>query len=127
MYQRIFEEYCQSLERGEDPDEQIFINHPDDKFSNAVIDLLSTNYELSENWFKNRVLVISEKDRLQETVDSTLLSFKARTIDRMMLENQMKIKETKEEEEMMALMMRQKELKEISRLINARLGRVVVK
>jgi hypothetical protein len=64
---------------------------------------------------------------LQETVDSTLLSFKARTIDRMMLENQMKIKESKDEEELIRILTRQKELKEISRMINARLGRVVVK
>jgi DNA primase len=127
IYQKIFDEFDQALQRGEDPDEQLFINHSDDTILSAAIDLLSNPYELSENWIKNRVLIVTEQDRLMEAVDSTLLSFKARTIDRMMLDLQLEMKGTRDEDEQMNLLIRQKELKEISRKINARLGRVVIK
>jgi DNA primase len=127
IYQKIFDEFDQALQRGEDPDEQLFIYHSDDTILSAAIDLLSNPYELSENWIKNRVLIVTEQDRLMEAVDSTLLSFKARTIDRMMLDLQLEMKGTRDEDEQMNLLMRQKELKEISRKINARLGRVVIK
>jgi DNA primase len=127
MYQKIFDEFDLAIHRGENPDEQLFISHHDDRILSAAIDLLSNPYELSENWIKNRVLVLTEKDRLMEAVDSTLLSFKAKTIDRIMTELQAQIKETSDDNELTALLTRQKELKEISRKINASLGRVVVK
>jgi DNA primase len=127
MYQKIFNEVDLAVRRGENPDEQLLISHPDDQVSNAMIDLITNQYELSANWIRNRVLVMTEKDRLMDAVDSTLLSFKAKTIDRMMTGLQEKIKEVKEEEELTSLLMRQKELKDISRKINASLGRVVVR
>ena len=127
MYQKIFDEFDLALQRGENPDEQLFISHPDDRVLGTIIDLLSNPYELSVNWIKNRVLVTTEQDRLMEAVDTTLLSFKAKTIDRMMTELQERLKVAGEDDELTALLTRQKELKEISRKINARLGRVVVK
>lgn len=127
MYQKIFDEFDLAIHRGENPDEQLFISHHDDSILSAAIDLLSNPYELSENWIKNRVLVLTEKDRLMDAVDSTLLSFKAKTIDRMMTELQAHIKVATDDNELTALLTRQKELKEISRKINSSLGRVVVK
>lgn len=127
IYQKIFDEFDLALQRGEDPDEQLFIDHPDDRVLGTIIDLLSNPYELSANWIKNRVQVTTEQDRLMDAVDSTLLSFKAKTIDRMMIELQDGIKAAEDDEELTRLLIRQKELKEISRKINSRLGRVVVK
>ena len=128
VYQKIFDEFDQAVKRGEDPDEQLFIRHTEDLvLSTTVIDLLSNPYELSENWLRNRVQVISEKDNLLQAVENTLLSFKAKTIDRMFNEILKEMKETTDEEDIMILQARHKGLKEISRKINGRLGRIIVK
>lgn len=128
VYQKIFDEFDQAVKNGEEPDEQLFIRHTEDVvLSTTVIDLLSNPYELSENWLRNRVQVVSEKDNLLQAVETTLLSFKSKTIDRMILDIMKEMKAATDEEDIMILQARQKGLKEISRKINGRLGRVVVK
>jgi len=128
VYQKIFDEFDQAVKNGEEPDEQLFIRHTEDVvLSTTVIDLLSNPYELSENWLRNRVQVVSEKDNLLQAVENTLLSFKAKTIDRMINEILKEMKETTDEEDIMILQARHKGLKEISRKINSRLGRIIVK
>jgi DNA primase len=89
--------------------------------------LLLFPYELSENWLRNRVQVVTEKDNLLLAVETTLLSFKSKTIDRMILDIMKEMKASTDEEDIMILQARQKELKDISRKINGQLGRVVVK
>jgi len=125
VYQRIFEEFSKKLIDGEDPDEQIFINHDNDEIVRAVIDLISSQYELSQNWEKHRIYILTEKDRLRQAVEGTVLSFKSRTIRRMIHDLQKEIKENRDDERMMELMARLKDLKAISQKINALLGRVV--
>lgn len=128
VYQKIFNDFDQALKNGEEPDEQLFIRHTEDlALSSAVIDLLSNPYELSENWLRNRVQVVSEKDRLLQSVETTLLSFKAKTIDRMIGELLRDMKETTDEEDITILQARHKGLKEISRKINFKLGRIITK
>jgi DNA primase len=128
VYQKIFDEFDKAVKRGEEPDEQLFIRYTEDMaLGSAVIDLLSNPYELSENWLRNRVQVVSEIDNLLQAVENTLLSFKARTVDRMIGDLLRELKETKDEEDIMILQARQKALKEISKKINYRLGRVITK
>jgi DNA primase len=125
IYQKIFDEYHQQLQRGETPDEQVFINHPDEHVVSMVIDLLSSPYELSENWLKHRIIIVTEKDKLRQAVEGTVLSFKSKTIRQMIIDMQKEMKEAKDDDRMMELLGRLKDLKEISKKINALLGRVV--
>jgi DNA primase len=128
VYQKIFDEFDRAVKNGEEPDEQLFIRHTEDlQLSTTVIDLLSNPYELSENWLRNRVQVVSEKDRLLQAVENTLLSFKAKTIDRMIIEILREMKETVDDEDIMILQARHKGLKDISRKINLKLGRIIIK
>jgi DNA primase len=128
VYQKIFDEFDQAVKNGEEPDEQLFIRHTEDMvLSTTVIDLLSNPYELSENWLRNRVQVVTEKDKLLQAVENTLLSFKEKTVDRMINEIQKELKESTDDEDIMILQARCKGLKEISSKINGKLGRVVVK
>ncbi len=54
-----------ALQNGEEPDEKRFIrDNEDEVLSTAVRDLLLNPYELSENWLRNRVQVVTEKDHL---------------------------------------------------------------
>jgi DNA primase len=128
VYQKIFDEFDRAVKNGEEPDEQLFIRHTEDLvLSTTVIDLLSNPYELSVNWLRNRVQVVSEKDNLLQAVETTLLSFKARTIDRLISDILKEMKELTDDEDIMILQARHKGLKDISRKINGRLGRIIIK
>ncbi len=127
VYQKIFDEFAVILDKGESPDEHFFVRHQDDEVVKAAMDLLLSRYELSENWLKNKIPVTTEVDILQQTVEHTLLAFKARTIDRMILELQKELKVSQSDEDMMISLSRMKELKEISKKINAELGRVIIR
>ncbi len=128
VYQRIFDDFSRAVQKDESTDEKIFfMDETMPEVSAAVRDLLLDPYTLSENWLKNRVQVISEEDRLMQAVEATILSFKSKTIDRMIVDLLKEMKATADENEVMTLQVRHKELKEISKKINAMLGRVVVK
>lgn len=127
VYQKIFDEFMEIVARDGEPNEQVFISHPDDKILGTAIDLLSTPYELSENWQRLRITVITEKDKLRQAVEGTLLSFKDKTIERMILELQRKLKEAASDDETMTLMSKMRDMKNISREINGMLGRVVTR
>lgn len=128
IYQKIFDVFDSLIQNGEEPNEKRFIQDTEDEaLSTAVRDLLLNPYELSENWLKNRVLVVTEKDRLLQAVDATLLSFKSKTIDRMISDIMKEMKESTDDEDIMILQARQINLKEISRKINSKLGRIITK
>lgn len=125
MYQRIYEEYSFGGEKT--PDEQYFVNHPDKNLSVTVIDLLSSPYELSKNWSKKHIEVHTEEEKLKEAVDSAILAFKAIRVEQMIAENIRSLKQTSEEEEVISFLTQLKSLKEISNLINGKLGRIVTR
>lgn len=128
VYQKIFDEFDLAIKNGEEPDEKRFIlNSEEVTISATVRDLLLSTYELSENWLKNKVQVVSEKDHLLRAVEETILSFKEKAIDRMIYEIQQEMKESTDGDDVMILMARLKGLKEISMKINGKLGRVIVK
>ncbi|MDX9906255.1 MAG: DNA primase [Bacteroidales bacterium] len=128
VYQKIFDLYNLALLEGNEPDEKLLINDgQDQELISEVITILSSRYELSENWLKKRILVNSEKEKLLFAVESTLLSFKEKTIDRMINEILQEIKVTSSEEDIMLLQTRHKNYKEISIKINQKLGRIITK
>jgi DNA primase len=131
VYQKVFDEYDAFLSKEDLPDEKYFINHNSKKVSSAVIDLLTSPYELSDNWeLVARIEVIKETQRLKEAVVNSLLSFKAKKIEQLIAESQLEIKKAQEEEkyeEIPELMKKQKDLKTISKDINKQLGRIVTR
>lgn len=130
-YQKIFDEYHEFIEREELPDDKYFTNHHSKTVASAAIDLLTSPYQLSENWESiARIEVTTEADRLKAAVENSVLSFKAKKIEILIVENQHEIKDAEKEEryeELQELINRQKELKDISKEINRRLGRVVTR
>jgi hypothetical protein len=82
---------------------------------------------LSEGWKTNKIWVTLEQEILRETVISSVLSFKSKKVEQMIAQNQKQIKEATGEEEVIQLMQRQQRLKQISRTINRRLGRIVTR
>ncbi len=131
VYQKIFDEYVEFISKEELPDEKYFINHTNKKMSSAAIDLLTSPYELSDNWeIVARIEVVTEMSRLKEAVVNSVLSFKAKKIEHLIRENQEKIRKAEEaenHEEIPELMKKQRDLKTISNSINNQLGRIVTR
>ncbi|MBN2173412.1 MAG: DNA primase [Bacteroidales bacterium] len=131
-YQKIFDDYADLLENEEIlPNERYFINHPNKKVSSTAIDLLTSPYELSDNWETvARIEVLTETRRLKAAVESSILSFKAKKIEQLIAGNQQKLKEAEQSENyeiLSEILKRQQELKNISKLINNKLGRVITR
>ncbi len=128
IYQKIFDLFDQALQKGENADELVFNFGTDNElFRNMVNGLRISRYELSENWLKNRVQVVSEREVLLKAVETTVLSFKNKTIDRMMAAMQQELKEATNEEDVLILLSKLKTLKEISKKINYQLGRIIIR
>ncbi|MCK5080181.1 MAG: DNA primase [Bacteroidales bacterium] len=125
VYQMIFDEYQQKLSHDQDVDEKDFINHEMEQVRSTSADLLSSPYELSENWEKKRIYVNQEDSRLNMLVDSSLLSFKIKKIESKMSSIQQQIKDNTSEEDQEFLLRELYGLKNISRKFNADLSRII--
>jgi len=125
VYQMIFDEYYHLMSQGNKVDEKDFINHEMEQLRSISADLLSSPYELSENWEKKRIYVTTESHKLKQLVDSCLLSFKIKKIEVSMAEIQQKLKSTTDEEDLDILLMEFQDLKNISRKFNKDLSRII--
>lgn len=126
-YRFIFDEFERSLIQGIVPEENHFLQFNDNQITKLTVDLISTPYELSKNWLRNKIHVKKEKDNLMNLVVSSLLSFKSKKLDQMIISNQKEMQETVDEANYMILMQEHIHLKKISREINKQLSRIIIK
>jgi DNA primase len=126
-YRLIINEYERALSQGFIPEENYFVQFEDQKVSKLAIDILSTPYELSGNWERNKIFVKTEQDNLLNLVSSSVMSYKSKKLDQMILENQKELKETKDEEDYLILMQKLISLKQVSIEINKQLSRIITK
>jgi DNA primase len=129
---QIFREMADIRQKGVLADKDYFLHHPDPIIATMAIDLIILPYELSHHWEKNKIVVQPEIERLLDSVYSALYTFKARKIEKMITENQKRLKEiksTKEDfEEVMLCLQKQKRLEGIrSRIQGRELGRTIIR
>ncbi|NOY50138.1 MAG: DNA primase [Chlorobi bacterium] len=121
-FNKILDE-LRKLETGYDYRQQAFINHPDSQISETVINLITDQYELSNNWEKNKIFVRSGKEILKDYVMSTVLSLKSKHVARKLRKISEDMKTASDEAELSLLQMEFHELKKISALIDNELER----
>lgn len=127
-YQKIFYEYVEQVNNNTLPEEKHFISHEDNEIASTSIDLLTERYQLSSKWVSKRIFVKTEEDNLKNIVVSSLLNFKAKSVDRMIIENQKKFSEATNEEEIPEIQKKDMELKQIrNKIANEYLSRTVYK
>ncbi|MCX6246302.1 MAG: DNA primase [Bacteroidetes bacterium] len=129
---QIFNEMAELQQKGVLPDKDYFLHHADPILATLAIDLIILPYELSHHWEKNKIYVQPEIDRLMESVYPALYAFKAKKIERMITENQKRLKALKsakeDVEEITFCLTQQKKLEEIrSRIQGKALGRTIIK
>jgi DNA primase len=127
VYQSVFNEFASAVDKGNSIDHSNFLNHPDAEVASVANDIVSSPYELSNNWEKKKITVPLEQEDLQRAVISSILAFKSSRVEQLMSEIQKKMKALTPEDDALILLVRQKELKKLSMAINKQLGRVVVR
>lgn len=80
LYNQMMEEYKAAEKKGQEPDELYFINHQNQKFATAAIELVTSQYQLSEKWKQNKIYVKTEEDQLSTLTVASVLTLKSRLI-----------------------------------------------
>ncbi|HEY0030976.1 MAG TPA: DNA primase [Bacteroidia bacterium] len=126
LYNSVFNEFVQHLEKGIIPDTNFFISHDNSAISALTIDLITSPYTLS-NWEQHSIYITREEDILKRSIYNAIYALKSRKLEIMIHDIQKRIKENPPEEELMTLMQTQHSLLEAKKVFNALLGRIVVK
>jgi DNA primase len=124
LYRKIYMEFA--LKQADLPDAAYFIQHPDPDISKGTVDILSTPYTLA-NWEKHHIPVTLEREGLKKSVEHALYALKVRKVERVILENQKRLKESQSFEEQIILIQEQQFLLEAKKVLSKHLGRIVLK
>ena len=128
IFKTIFDEFHKGADIDAIPDGNWFLSHHNSEISLAAVNLVFTNYNLSPNWFKNNILITTEKTRLHMYVMFALRAYKARKLDKMMSEIQKRLAVASTPELQRDLQKAYLELKKQSVRINKDgLGRIITR
>ena len=128
IFKTIFDEFHKGADIDQIPDGNWFLSHQNSEISLAAVNLVFTNYNLSPNWFKNNIMITTEKTRLHMYVMFALRAYKARKLDKLMSEIQKKLAVTSIPELQRDLQKAYLELKKQSVRINKDgLGRIITR
>ena len=123
---KVFDIYDQALDEGRIPDDQFFVSHEDEGVSQLAADLLSTPYKLDQ-WEKYGIFVKREEDVLKATVMSSIYRYKDLIIESRRKAVEEELKSAEDLGDQLILLKRKKDLDEIRRHINKKLGIVIAK
>jgi DNA primase len=124
----ILEQYNKEIENGELPTIQDFIKHPDPQISEMAISLVSSPYNLSENWYvKRKIYVRNETENMRATILGGIFHLKKRKVDRILKSIRLEIQQETDEDNQTILMQRYMRVKEVEKGISSFLGSVILK
>jgi len=126
LYNSVFNEFAQHIEKDTVPDTNYFISHENTAICSLTIDLISSPYALS-NWEQHGIFPTKEEEVLKRSVYNAIYALKSRKIEMMIYDNQKRLKENPPEEELMTLLQTQQSLLEAKKVFNNMLGRIVIK
>ncbi len=131
--QAIFDVYAAHHEEKSLPAPAHFTDHEEEMVRQLAIDMMTTPYSLSKNWeHRHRIYVIEEEEDLKPRVLHAVYAFKLKKLEKMIRENQAKIRELGQQEEkdetaLIQLMEAGRDLLEKRKLFAGALNRVVTK
>jgi DNA primase len=126
IYLQIFNEFVTQLENNTIPNYKYFLEQDNPQYSNIVVNIIQSPYSLS-NWEVHGITVNKEDDNLQKTAQKYVYTLAGKRLE-MMIDNILKkLKDSKEEEDIMQLMQEKHALDEHKKTINSYLGRIIVK
>jgi DNA primase len=129
VYKKIIEIFRVQKTSGNIPQIDFFIKHDDVEVRKEALELISTRYEISNNWeLKHQIISLKPTDALSTLAYTTLLRLNFRKIQVMIKENRqelLKAQEEKNEEEVNKSLAVHMKLKDIEKEIAGELGNVV--
>jgi DNA primase len=81
IYKKIFQEYLDSINKGELLENKHFIYHSDPEISKLAADLLSTSYTLSKIFEKGGAHVETEEKKIKKLVPETIIAYKRKILE----------------------------------------------
>ena len=128
VYQQIFTLFRTAVQDEQPlPDANMFATSPDSLLRNTALTLMLNPYDISPSWMKLKNITIPTiEGHLRTDVEETILSFKQKKIDRQLERNSFELRSCTNEDDMIILMARRKQLTELRQAICEQLNRVVV-
>ncbi|NCD70497.1 DNA primase [Mucilaginibacter agri] len=120
--------YRGKVENGELPDDQFFIHHENKQIVDLTIDMLTTKYTLSENWYEmHKILISDEVDHLRAAILGAIFHLKKQKVGKLLEGIRKELQTTQSPEDQDILMSRYLQLKKVEKHISDYLGSVIIK
>ncbi|MBN1790036.1 MAG: DNA primase [Bacteroidales bacterium] len=106
VFNRLFQEIITCRDQNGLISDQLFIKHPDETLAQAVVDLITSAYDLSKIWKRRENYFETEEMRLKEIVPEAILAFKNEKVMKLLKETEADLRhaqEQKNEERIQAL------------------------
>ncbi|NNC94890.1 MAG: DNA primase [Chitinophagales bacterium] len=128
LYKETIDLIEKEFDKGNVHPQEFFLNNQNDRISELAIELLSSPYELSENWGKRYDIMIQDiRDNFQKDIQSSVTRFKLFKLKKMINENKQKMKDEKDEDQLKKLQETHVLLHKVKQDLSEILGTVVFK
>ncbi len=125
---RFADIYKQQVENGELPEEQFFIHHEDRALVDMAVDLISTKYVLSENWYEmHKIMVHDETENMKGTILGAIFHLKKQKVGKILENLRRELQKSDNAEEQEILMNQYVHMKRVEKTITDYLGSVIIK
>ncbi len=126
--QLLFDEIVKIREKDSLNFEKHFFHHDNEKIKHLAIDLLSTQYSLSDNWENfHSIYVIREAEILKQITMGVLHAFKLKKLEKLVNESEEELKILKDHSDVIKCLEKLKKYQQLRSLISKELSRVVTK
>lgn len=98
VYSRLYQEIVIRRRENIPVSDQFFIQHPDETLAKAVVDLITSAYDLSKIWKKRENYFETEEMRLREIVPEAILAFKNEKVMRLIRETEADLRHAQEQQ-----------------------------
>jgi len=126
LYNTIYSEFVKEVENHNIPDHHHFSRMDNAAISSLAAALVSTPHQLAK-WEDHSIFVTKEEEVLKKSILNAVYSLKNKKLEMMIHDIQKRLKENPPEEEMFTLIQTQHQLLDTKKMLNALLGRVIVK
>ncbi|MEI8204047.1 MAG: DNA primase [Bacteroidota bacterium] len=130
LYASILNEFASCIEQNFFPDNNYFTSHPDEEIARLAVDMMSTPYQISENWMKFGIHVPLENETeiLTSLATRVLFSFKTRKVEALLSEKQNMLKEVSlDDNDLQLILFEIKQLQTIRNQLSFELQRTISK
>ena len=127
LFHKIFYHYTDAIHNEEGFDIRALTEHEDEAIRELVIELLSERYELSPNWSeKHHISITTERMQIKRAVTVALFVLKQKRVEQMIFDLEGELRSA-EEDDVMPLLQRKKQLDLVKKALSEPTGRVVLK